>query len=462
MSKLRLYNSLTNRKEYFSPIDDSNVRVYTCGPTVYNYAHIGNARPPLVSDILVKLLKYLYSNVLYVSNITDIDDKIIAVSIDQKIPIKELTSKYEKIYNENLKDLGIQKPDFQPRATEHIEEMIDQINELITNGHAYEKERHVLFNVNTFPKYGTLSGRDKDQQIAGNRVEVASYKNDPSDFILWKPSDENQPGWDSPWGFGRPGWHLECSAMSQKTLGVPFDIHSGGQDLIFPHHENELAQSCGANGRIEDSSSYARYWVHNGMIKFDGDKMSKSLGNILYINDLLKEYDGEVLRYVLLSTHYRQPLNWSEKSLKQAKTSLDRLYRILKDNKNVLTEDVEPAKEIINALCDDINTPEAFGQLNILFNQLQNAQDDRKGDLISQIHSSANLLGILKKDPDAWLGYKNQTKDFDVATIEKLINERNAFRNEKNYQRSDQIRDELKSLGVEIEDTPDGTIWRKS
>ena len=462
MSKLRLYNSLTNRKEDFSPIDDSNVRVYTCGPTVYNYAHIGNARPPLVSDILVKLLKYLYSNVLYVSNITDIDDKIIAVSIDQKIPIKELTSKYEKIYNENLKDLGIQKPDFQPRATEHIEEMIDQINELITNGHAYEKERHVLFNVNTFPKYGTLSGRDKDQQIAGNRVEVASYKNDPSDFILWKPSDENQPGWDSPWGFGRPGWHLECSAMSQKTLGVPFDIHSGGQDLIFPHHENELAQSCGANGRIEDSSSYARYWVHNGMIRFDGDKMSKSLGNILYINDLLKEYDGEVLRYVLLSTHYRQPLNWSEKSLKQAKTSLDRLYRILKNNKNVLTEDVEPAKEIINALCDDINTPEAFGQLNILFNQLQNAQDDRKGDLISQIHSSANLLGILKKDPDEWLGYKNQTKDFDVATIEKLINERNAFRNEKNYQRSDQIRDELKSLGVEIEDTPDGTIWRKS
>ena len=462
MSKLRLYNSLTNRKEDFSPIDDSNVRVYTCGPTVYNYAHIGNARPPLVSDILVKLLKYLYSNVLYVSNITDIDDKIIAASIDQKIPIKELTSKYEKIYNENLKDLGIHKPDLQPRATEHIEEMIDQINELITNGHAYEKERHVLFNVNTFPKYGTLSGRDKDQQIAGSRVEVASYKNDPLDFILWKPSDENQPGWDSPWGFGRPGWHLECSAMSQKTLGVPFDIHSGGQDLIFPHHENELAQSCGANGGIDDSSSYARYWVHNGMIKFDGDKMSKSLGNILYINDLLKEYDGEVLRYVLLSTHYRQPLNWSEKSLKQAKTSLDRLYRILKNNKNVLTKDVEPTKEIINALCDDINTPEAFGQLNILFNQLQNAQDDIKGDLISQIHGSANLLGILKKDPDEWLGYKNQTKDFDVATIEKLINERNAFRKEKNYQKSDQIRDELKSLGIEIEDTPDGTIWRRS
>ena len=462
MSKLRLYNSLTNRKEDFSPIDDSNVRVYTCGPTVYNYAHIGNARPALVSDVLVKLLKYLYSKVIYVSNITDIDDKIIAASLDQKIPIKELTSKYEKIYNENLKDLGIDKPDFQPRATEHIKEMIVQINELIANGHAYEKEGHVLFNVNTFPKYGTLSGRNKDQQIAGSRIEVASYKNDPLDFILWKPSDEDQPGWDSPWGFGRPGWHLECSAMSQKTLGVPFDIHSGGQDLIFPHHENELAQSCGANGGIEDSSSYARYWVHNGMIKFDGDKMSKSLGNILYINDLLKEYDGEVLRYVLLSTHYRQPLNWSEKSLKQAKTSLDRLYRILKNNKNVLTKDVEPTKEIINALCDDINTPEAFGQLNILFNQLQNAQDDRKGDLISQIHSSANLLGILKKDPDEWLGYKNQIKDFDVATIEKLIDERNAFRIEKNYQRSDQIRDELKSLGVEIEDTPDGTIWRKS
>tara|TARA_B100001564_G_C20645043_1_gene674027 strand:- start:251 stop:1639 length:1389 start_codon:yes stop_codon:yes gene_type:complete len=462
MSQLRLYNSLTNRKEDFSPIDDSNVRVYTCGPTVYNYAHIGNARPPLVSDILVKLLKYLYGNVTYVSNITDIDDKIIAASIDQKISIKELTSKYEKIYNENLKDLGIQKPDYQPKATEYIKEMIAQINELVTNGHAYEKEGHVLFSVNTFPKYGTLSGRDKDQQIAGSRVEVASYKNDPLDFILWKPSSEDQPGWDSPWGFGRPGWHLECSAMSQKTLDVPFDIHSGGQDLIFPHHENELAQSCGANGRVADSASYARYWVHNGMIKFDGDKMSKSLGNILYINDLLKEYNGEVLRYVLLSTYYRQPLNWSEKSITQAKTSLDRLYRILKNNKNVLLVDVEPAKEIINALCDDINTPEALGQLNKLFNKLQNAQNDKKSDLISQIYSSANLLGILKKDPDEWLGYKNQTEDFDVANIEKLVNERNAFRNEKNYQKSDQIRDELKSLGVEIEDTPDGTIWRKS
>ena len=461
MTQLRLYNSLTNKKEDFSPIDDNHIKVYTCGPTVYNYAHIGNARPPIVSDVLVKLLKLLYSKVTYVSNITDIDDKIIQASKEQGIPIKELTSKFEDIYNKNLSDLNIAKPDNQPRATDYIEEMISQIKELVINGHGYESEGHVLFSVRTFPNYGILSGRDKDQQIAGSRVEIADYKDDPADFILWKPSKDDQPGWDSPWGFGRPGWHLECSAMSQKTLGVPFDIHSGGQDLIFPHHENELAQSCGANGKMKDATQYAKYWLHNGMIRFDGDKMSKSLGNILYINDLVKEFDGEVLRLLLLSTHYRQPLNWSEKALAQAQKTLDRLYRILHKYNDVAYTYSNPPKEIINSLCDDLNTPEALGQLNILFSKLQSVEQKSKTEILSQIYSGAKLLGILNKDPKDWLGYNAKSNDIDLSKVEQLISDRNKFRSEKNYQKSDEIRDELKSLGVDIEDTPDGTKWRK-
>ena len=461
MTQLRLYNSLTNKKEDFLPIDDNHIKVYTCGPTVYNYAHIGNARPPIVSDILVKLLKQIYSKVTYVSNITDIDDKIIQASKEQGIPIKELTSKYEDIYNKNLSDLNIAQPDNQPRATDYIEEMISQIKELVDNGHGYVSDGHVLFSVETFPNYGILSGRDKDQQIAGSRVEVADYKNDPADFILWKPSKDDQPGWDSPWGFGRPGWHLECSAMSQKTLGVPFDIHSGGQDLIFPHHENELAQSCGANGNMEDATHYARYWLHNGMIRFDGDKMSKSLGNILYINDLVKKYDGEVLRLLLLSTHYRQPLNWSEKALTQAQKTLDRLYRILHKYNDIDHRGINPPEEIINSLCDDLNTPGALGQLNILFNKLQSAEERNKGGILSKIYSGAKLLGILNKSPNEWLGYNAQSNDIDLNKIEQLISDRNKFRSEKNYQKSDEIRDELKSIGIEIEDTSDGTKWRK-
>ena len=463
MAQLRLYNSLTNRKEDFSPIDNDHVKVYTCGPTVYNFAHIGNARPPLVSDILVRLLKQLYKEVTYVSNITDIDDKIIATSIEQKVPIAELTKKYENVYNQNLKDLGVAKPDHQPRATDHIQEMIVQIKELVDNGHAYISEGHVLFSVKTFPKYGQLSGRDKDQQLHGSRVEVASYKNDPADFILWKPSTSEQPGWVSPWGFGRPGWHLECSAMSQKTLGVPFDIHSGGQDLIFPHHENELAQSCGAHGKIEDINHYAKYWLHNGMIKFDGDKMSKSLGNIVYINDLLKKYNGEVLRLVLLSTHYRQPLNWSKKSILQSQKMLDKMYRTLYQiDGEVSKEAVSPPKEIIKALCDDLNTPQAIGKLNILFNDFQHAKGKQKNELLSQIMSGASLLGLLNQKPENWLGYQNEMDSKALKEVEKLIMERDKYRSEKNYKMSDQIRDELTALGIEIEDSPQGTKWRKT
>ena len=461
MARLRLYNSLTNKKEDFLPIDPDHVRVYTCGPTVYNYAHIGNARPPLVSDILVKILRYLYPRVTYVSNITDIDDKIINAALDQDISIGELTKKYEKIYNDNLKELGINPPDLQPRATDHIAEMIKQIEALIDNGHAYEAEGHVLFSVDTFPSYGSLSGRDKEEQIAGSRVEVAPYKKDPTDFVLWKPSNKDQPGWDSSWGFGRPGWHLECSAMSEKTLGVPFDIHSGGQDLIFPHHENELAQCCGVHSKTDDIASYAKYWIHNGMLKFDGDKMSKSLGNIRFINDLVHDHKGETLRLVLLSTHYRQPLNWSPKTIQQAQKTLDRLYRILKKvDVSINKHKTEPSKNIIEALCDDLNTPEALGQLNILINSIQDADEAQKKEIMPTIYSSARMLGILQHDPDSWLGYSKVDDGKDTEKIEQMIEERNNCRNNKNFEQADKIRDELKSMGIDIEDTPDGTIWR--
>ena len=461
MARLRLYNSLTNKKEDFLPIDPDHVRVYTCGPTVYNYAHIGNARPPIVSDILVRLLRYLYPRVTYVSNITDIDDKIINAAIEQDIPISELTKKYEKIYNDNLIELGVSPPDIQPRATDHIAEMIKQVEALIDNGHAYEAEGHVLYSVNTFSNYGSLSGRDKEEQIAGSRVEVAPYKKDPADFILWKPSNKDQPGWDSPWGFGRPGWHLECSAMSEKTLGVPFDIHSGGQDLIFPHHENEIAQCCGVHKKTNDTASYARYWIHNGMLKFDGDKMSKSLGNIRFINDLINDHKGETLRMVLLSTHYRQPLNWSSKTIDQAQKNLDRLYRsIRKVDASLDRNQVEPSKYIVDALCDDLNTPEALGQLNILVNSLQDANEDQKVGIMSIIYSSARILGILQHAPDDWLGYSKASDGLDLDLIERLIEKRNNCRSERNFKRADEIRDELKSIGIDIEDTPDGTIWR--
>ena len=461
MNSLRLYNSLTNKKEDFLPIDPSHVRIYTCGPTVYNYAHIGNARPPIVSDILVRLLRYLYPKVTYVSNITDIDDKIINTAKDQGISIIELTKKYEKIYNNNLRELGVIPPDLQPRATEHISEMIIQIDALIDNGHAYEAEGHVLYSVNTFSHYGTLSGRDKGQQIAGSRVEVASFKKDPMDFVLWKPSNNEQPGWDSPWGFGRPGWHLECSAMSEKTLGVPFDIHSGGQDLIFPHHENELAQCCGVHNKTNDISSYARYWIHNGMLKFDGDKMSKSLGNIRIINDLIKDHKGETLRMVLLSTHYRQPLNWTSKTIEQAQKSLDRLYRSISSiDVSAKRHGVKPSKYILNALCDDLNTPEALGQLHILVNSLNDTKENQKEKLMSKILASAKILGILQHSPDDWLGYSKISDDLDIDLIEQLIEKRNNCRSKKNFSCADKIRDDLKVMGIEIEDTPDGTIWR--
>ena len=464
MTRLRLYNSITNRKEDFSPIDDSNVRVYTCGPTVYNYAHIGNARPAIISDLLVRFLKAIYPKVTYVSNITDIDDKIIDASEKLNIPIDELTAKYKNIYNEDMMSLNVIPPDFQPHATDHIPEMIEIIHKNLRNGKAYVSSGHVLFDVTSYPSYGKLSGRNKDDQLAGSRVEVASYKKNPGDFVLWKPSTGNQPGWDSPWGYGRPGWHLECSAMSEKSLGIPFDIHGGGMDLIFPHHENEIAQSCGSCNENENPKAYVKYWLHNSLLNMDGEKMSKSLNNILYIRDLLKNYDGEVLRMTLLSAHYRQPINFNNESLINAKNILDKFYRALLSSKNIKIniEKIErPPSSVIDALSDDLNTSKVFAEVNKIAKNLINSKDEKqKKKYKEQLLSASHLIGILRKDPEEWLGINKVDSKNDLALIEGLVKERELARSDKNYTKADEIRNKLVSLGIEIEDTPDGTIWK--
>ena len=466
MSELRIYNTLTNSKDEFVPVDKNHVRMYTCGPTVYNYAHIGNARPAVVSDLLIRLLRHLYPKVTFVSNITDIDDKIIKAANEVGKPINELTVKFEKIYNEDMRSLNVQKPDMQPRATEYIDNMIDLIKKMIDNGFAYESESHVLFDVTSYDSYGKLSGRDREDQIAGSRVEVASYKKDPGDFVLWKPSLGDDPGWDSPWGYGRPGWHLECSAMSEASLGLPFDIHGGGMDLIFPHHENEIAQSCGAHNEQNNPAIFAKYWIHNAMLNIDGKKMSKSLGNIFYIRDYLEEFNGEVLRLALLSGHYRQPLNWTKDSINQSKNLLDKIYRLLKKVENVNVEEVSKEhipQELIDALCDDLNTSKGLAVINSIVNKLSKADNDddlKKYKL--QLLASGNMYGILNENPDSWLGVNVDTNSIDVSKIEALLSERELARKNRDFQRADEIRDELEKLGILIEDSPSGTTWRKA
>ena len=461
MKTFKIHNTLGNTLEEFQPIDNSNVRVYACGPTVYNYAHIGNARMAVINDLLINFLRTLYPKVTYVSNITDIDDKIIAASEETKINFKELTRKYTKIYNEDMAILGVKLPDIQPKATDHINEMIQLITKLINNNSAYEKDGHVLFHVPSFNKYGSLSGRNRDEQIMGSRVEVAPYKKDPTDFILWKPSSDTVPGWESPWGFGRPGWHLECSAMSEKTLGLPFDIHSGGVDLVFPHHENEIAQTCAAHKTTEDIKSFSKYWFHNGFVNVEGEKMSKSLGNIRLVNELIKEYKGEVLRLTLLSAHYRQPLNWNRNIIKQNSTMLDRLYRSLKDLENIdaYKDNNQIGENIISGFYDDLNTPKVIAEMNIMNNELPNASDKTKGKIKYNLLETGKILGILQQDPNKWLGY-GKSGNIDETDIEGLIKQRNEARGNKNFEMADKIRDQLKNKGIEIEDTKDGTIWR--
>ena len=463
MNKLKIYNTLNNKKEDFVPIDEANIRMYTCGPTVYNYAHIGNARPSVVSDVLVRVLRVLYPKVTYVSNITDIDDKIINASNDTGKSIKEITKKFEGIYNDDMASLHVNSPDIQPRATEYISDMISLVKKLIESGCAYEADNHVLFHVPSYKSYGALSGRNREDQIAGSRVEVASFKRDPGDFVLWKPSTEDQPGWNSPWGFGRPGWHLECSTMSEKNLGLPFDIHGGGLDLIFPHHENEIAQSCGAHGHHNNPQFFAKYWIHNGLLDFDGEKMSKSIGNIEYIHDLTKKHSGEVLRLALLSTHYRQPLNWNDEIINQCQTILDRLYRVLKSIEDIdcSNQDKKPSVNVLSALCDDLNTSKALAEINEIANKISKAEDDqKKAQLKSQLLSSTHLLGLLNDSPDNWLGYGKTNENVDEGSINQLINDRNAARSNKDYQKADEIRNQLNDMGIEIEDTPEGTIWK--
>lgn len=458
MSKIMLHNSLTRQKEEFVPLDAQNVRMYACGPTVYNYAHIGNARMAVVFDLWARVLRSAFPKVTYASNITDVEDKIIAASKETGEEISSITEKYTRIYNEDMAGLGVLPPDIQPKATEHIQEMIDQIAVLVERGHAYAEQGHVLFHVPSDPSYGALSGRSRDDQIAGARVEVAPYKKDPADFVLWKPSSDDQPGWDSPWGFGRPGWHIECSAMSEKHLGLPFDIHGGGADLKFPHHENEIAQSCCANGQEENPENFAKYWVHNGFVTVEGEKMAKSVGNVILAHDLVAEYPGEVLRLTLLSAHYRQPLDWTESLIQQNKKLLDKLYKALAEIPDLNTarndKNYSVPNSIYEALYDDLNTPKAIAAINSV---LKTETDPKK--LTASLLAIGDLLGILQQDPQDWLGLSG-TKEVDEGRVQALLQEREEARKQKDFARSDAIRDELLTMDIIIEDTANGPTWR--
>jgi cysteinyl-tRNA synthetase len=440
--ELKLYNTLTRARETFAPIDPARVRLYVCGPTVYDYAHIGNARPLIVFDVLYRLLRELYgwNHVKYVRNITDVDDKINARAAERGISIRELTEATNAVFQQDVSDLNCLPPDVQPRATEHIAEMIALVEKLIARGHAYAADGHVLFDVPSMKDYGGLSRRSLDDMIAGARVDVAPYKRGEMDFVLWKPSKQGEPGWDSPWGFGRPGWHLECSAMSHKHLGETFDIHGGGIDLVFPHHENEIAQTRCAFGH----EVMANVWMHNGFLQVEGEKMSKSLGNFITIHELLHEekfggraWKGEVLRLAMLRSHYRQPIDWTVKALEEAEKTLQRWYALLRGHKPAAGALPAP---FVDALCDDLNTPKGIAELH----QLAGAGE--AGHLLR----AANLLGLLHDDPSAWDA--KASADIDAEAVEKLIAERLAARRAKNFAESDRLRDLIVSMGVKIMD----------
>jgi len=457
---LMLYNTLDREKQVFVPQDPERVTLYVCGPTVYSYAHIGNARPAVIFDLLYRLLSTLYPLVVYARNITDVDDKINAAAAEQNVPIVVISRHYTEIYHQDMAALGVGTPTIEPRATDHIPQMIRMVQRLVASGHAYLAGGHVLFSVESFPEYGALSGRDFTDMIAGARVEVADFKRHPGDFVLWKPSVDPQPGWDSPWGWGRPGWHLECSAMSGFHLGDTIDIHGGGQDLVFPHHENEIAQSVCAHG----GKPFARYWLHNGFVTINRSKMSKSLGNTLVIHELLKQNAGEVLRYLLLSAHYRQPLDWSGEALARAHRTLDRVYGVLRDAKEKfgpLTAAPAVAEKFMAALLDDLNTPDALAELNSEAKRLANAADaEAARDSAGKLLAAGALIGLFQHDPAEWLA--GDTQGLDDALIEQLIEERNAARKARNFARADEIRSQLQALDITLEDIADGTRWRRS
>ncbi len=448
MPHLTLHNSLSRHKERFEPVDPANVRMYVCGPTVYDLAHLGNARPVVVYDVLARLLRRLFPDaVTYVRNITDVDDKINARAKESGEPISAITARTTADFHTDMAALGALPPDEEPRATAHIAEMIMIIERLIASGHAYAADGHVLFAVGSDASYGTLSGRSQDELIAGARVDVAPYKRDAGDFVLWKPSGDDLPGWDSPWGRGRPGWHIECSAMSWKYLGETFDIHGGGSDLIFPHHENEMAQSlCAFPG-----SQFARYWTHNGMLQVNGEKMSKSLGNFFTIRDVLAKAPGEAIRLLLLRTHYRSLLDFSDHGLAEAKKELDRFYRALEQSPDAVAGDVPG--EVLDALCDDLNTPLALSMMHAM------ADAAMAGDTAaaSGLLAAGTLLGLLRQTPDVWFRGGGD----DSAEIDALVAERFAARASRNFARADAIRAELTARGIAVEDGAKGSIWRR-
>lgn len=453
---LTLYNSLSRAKEIFTPQDPDRVTMYACGPTVYNPPHIGNARAAVVYDLLYRVLMRHYPTVIYARNITDVDDKINAQARDEAVPIETITDRYTAIYHRDMDALSVLKPVIEPRATAHLGEIIAMIETLISKGHAYEAEGHVLFDVPSYSAYGELAGRTRDDMIAGARVEVAPFKRDPADFVLWKPSDSSLPGWDSPWGRGRPGWHIECSAMAAAHLGETIDIHGGGNDLKFPHHENEIAQSRCAHG----NSTFARYWVHNGFVQMDKEKMSKSLGNILLVEELVGQFPGEAVRLALLKAKYREPLNWDKSLIQQAKAQLDRLYGALERLDEISIDKPVAHPDFLQAMDDDLNTPAAIAVLMEIANDANKAGDDTdKRNLKSQLLAGGMELGLFAKSPAAWFAY-DPSGNVDKALVESLIEERNRARVDKNWQRADEVRDELAAMGVQIKDSRSGTEWR--
>ena len=450
--ELRLYDTLTREKRVFAPLDPARLRMYVCGPTVYDFAHIGNARPVIVFDVLFRLLRHLYpgeGRVTYVRNVTDVDDKINARAAERNIPIRELTDETYKNFKADVDALGCLPPTIEPRATEHIEPMKVLIERLVKSGHAYVAEDNVLFHVPSMPDYGQLSKRPLDEMIAGSRVEVAPYKKDPQDFVLWKPSKPDEPSWPSPAGIktpGRPGWHIECSAMAWKHLGETFDIHGGGIDLVFPHHENEIAQSRCAF----QSGVMANYWMHNGFLQVEGEKMSKSLGNFVTIHELLKDWPGEVVRFAMLQTHYRQPINWTIAGLRETQKSLDQWYG--------LTADVQPGylcADALDALLDDLNTPKAFAALH----ELRGEAVKGAKPAAACLKASAQLIGLLQMPAAAWAAFRPASLTIDESKIVILIDARIAARKAKNFTEADRIRDELAAMGVVLKDSKDGTTW---
>ena len=453
---LRLYNSLTRQVEPFAPLDPACPTLYVCGPTVYNYVHIGNARGPVVFGVLAALLRRRYGRLKYARNITDVDDKINAAAAEQGVPISAITDRFAAAYRQDMAALGVAPPDIEPEATPHIAQTVPMIDPLVASGHAYAAQGHVLFAVASFADYGKLSRRDTDEMLAGARVEVAPYKRDPGDFVLWKPSTGDLPGWDSPWGRGRPGWHIECSAMAAAHLGPTIDIHAGGIDLQFPHHENEIAQSqCAHGGAI-----FARYWLHNGMLNFGGAKMSKSLGNIEKVHDLVAAHPPEALRYALLSAHYRQPLDWSDALVEQSVRTLDRLYGTLRDLEGVeATAAIPPAVE--DALEDDLNTPQALAELARIAGEARKAATpDARARLKSELLGAGLALGLLQQAPEAW--FNRGAGDVDDARIQTLVEERATAKQARDFARADAIRDQLAAEGIALEDTPQGVRWKRT